>query len=103
MIRDFHPLVFFYALGFLMTTVGFALGAETRREKGDFNYNRDLSLSFNQATFAGPASPPSIRAKELYAEVLVPVLAPQSAPSPTVSRPCAPRASSCPRRCSSAC
>jgi hypothetical protein len=29
-IRDFHPLVFFYALGFLMTTVGFALGvAET--------------------------------------------------------------------------
>src|SRR6267378_3857083 len=25
-IRDFHPLVFFYALGFLMTTVGFALG-----------------------------------------------------------------------------
>ena len=29
-IRDFHPLVFFYALGFLMTTTGFALGvAET--------------------------------------------------------------------------
>ena len=25
-IRDFHPLVFFYALGFVMTTVGFALG-----------------------------------------------------------------------------
>ena len=25
-IRDFHPLVFFYFLGFLMTTVGFALG-----------------------------------------------------------------------------
>jgi glycosyltransferase involved in cell wall biosynthesis len=25
-IRDFHPLVFFYLLGFLMTTVGFALG-----------------------------------------------------------------------------
>jgi glycosyltransferase involved in cell wall biosynthesis len=25
-IRDFHPLVFFYALGFLMTTVGLALG-----------------------------------------------------------------------------
>jgi len=55
--------------------VGFALGAETRREKGDFNYNRDLSLSFNQATFSGPASPPSFRAKEFYAEVLVPVLA----------------------------
>src|SRR3954464_14749245 len=29
-IRDFHPLVFFYFLGFLMTTVGLALGiAET--------------------------------------------------------------------------
>jgi glycosyltransferase involved in cell wall biosynthesis len=26
-IRDFHPLVFFYALGFLMTVVGLALGA----------------------------------------------------------------------------
>jgi hypothetical protein len=25
-IRDFHPLVFFYSLGFLMTTVGFVLG-----------------------------------------------------------------------------
>jgi H+/gluconate symporter-like permease len=29
-IRDFHPLVFFYLLGFLMTAVGLALGiAET--------------------------------------------------------------------------
>ena len=26
MIRDFHPLVFFYALGALMTVVGLALG-----------------------------------------------------------------------------
>jgi hypothetical protein len=25
-IRDFHPLVFFYALGFLMTTIGLVLG-----------------------------------------------------------------------------
>jgi hypothetical protein len=25
-IRDFHPLVFFYFLGFLMSTVGLALG-----------------------------------------------------------------------------
>jgi hypothetical protein len=25
-IRDFHPLVFFYALGFVMTSVGLALG-----------------------------------------------------------------------------
>ena len=29
-IRDFHPLVFFYLLGFLMTAIGLALGiAET--------------------------------------------------------------------------
>jgi DUF1365 family protein len=26
-IRDFHPLVFFYALGFVMTSAGLALGA----------------------------------------------------------------------------
>jgi hypothetical protein len=26
MIRDFHPLVFFYALGFAMTLTGLALG-----------------------------------------------------------------------------
>jgi hypothetical protein len=25
-IRDFHPLVFFYALGFVMTSVGLVLG-----------------------------------------------------------------------------
>jgi outer membrane receptor protein involved in Fe transport len=55
--------------------VGFAVGAEARREKGDFNYNPDLALSFNQATFAGPTTPPSFRAKEFYGEILVPVLA----------------------------
>jgi hypothetical protein len=34
-IRDFHPLVFFYFLGFLMTTVGLALGIfETVRRLG---------------------------------------------------------------------
>src|SRR5881398_354635 len=34
-IRDFHPLVFFYFLGFLMTTVGLALGIfETVRRIG---------------------------------------------------------------------
>src|ERR1039458_6777180 len=34
-IRDFHPLVFFYFLGFLMMTVGFALGVfETVRRAG---------------------------------------------------------------------
>lgn len=55
--------------------VGFALGAEHRREKGDFNYSRDLALSFNQATFTGPALPPSFRAREFYGEILVPVIA----------------------------
>jgi outer membrane receptor protein involved in Fe transport len=55
--------------------LGFAVGAEDRYEKGDFNYSQDLALSFNQATFSGPAYPPSFRAKEVYAEVLVPVLA----------------------------
>jgi iron complex outermembrane receptor protein len=55
--------------------VGFAVGVEARRETGDFAYSPDLALSFNQATVAGPASPPSFRAKEIYGEVLVPVLA----------------------------
>lgn len=54
--------------------VGFAIGLEGRKETGDFNYSQDLALSFNQATFAGPAIPPSIKAKEVYAEVSVPVL-----------------------------
>jgi len=37
-IRDFHPLVFFYALGFLMTTVGLALGVvETVQRIGGHN------------------------------------------------------------------
>lgn len=55
--------------------VGFAIGIEARREKGTFNYNPDLALSFNQASFAGPTTPPSFRAKEFYGEVLVPLLA----------------------------
>src|SRR6478609_7641541 len=37
-IRDFHPLVFFYALGFLMTIVGLALGVvETVQRIGGHN------------------------------------------------------------------
>jgi glycosyltransferase involved in cell wall biosynthesis len=32
-IRDFHPLVFFYALGIVMTTVGLALGAYVAIER----------------------------------------------------------------------
>lgn len=55
--------------------VGFAIGIEGRRETGTFNYNPNLALSFNQASFAGPTTPPSFRAKEFYGEVLVPILA----------------------------
>ncbi|WP_426195456.1 TonB-dependent receptor domain-containing protein [Massilia sp. DWR3-1-1] len=54
--------------------LGFAVGAEARRETGEFSYSPSLAQSFNQATVAGPAAPPSFRAKEIYAEVLVPVL-----------------------------
>jgi iron complex outermembrane receptor protein len=54
--------------------VGFALGVEGRKETGDFNYSPDLALSFNQATIAAPLTPPSIKAKEVYAEVSVPLL-----------------------------
>jgi glycosyltransferase involved in cell wall biosynthesis len=35
-IRDFHPLVFFYALGIVMTTVGLALGAYVAIERTFF-------------------------------------------------------------------
>lgn len=55
--------------------IGFAVGVEARRETGDFAYSPSLAQSFNQATVAGPAAPPSFRAKEIYAEVLVPLLA----------------------------
>ena len=55
--------------------IGFAVGAESRKETGNFAYSPDLALSFNQAAVSGPAAPPSFRAKEVYAEVLVPVLA----------------------------
>ena len=55
--------------------VGFALGAESRRETGAFNYNPDLPLLFNQGVPATPGIPPSVRANEFYGELLVPVLA----------------------------
>ncbi len=55
--------------------VGFAVGIEARRETGDFAYNPALALSFNQAAVSGPTAPPSFRAKEIYGEVLVPILA----------------------------
>ena len=54
--------------------IGFALGAERRREKGDFNYNQLLGRSFNQGVETPPAKPPRENADETYAELAVPVL-----------------------------
>jgi iron complex outermembrane recepter protein len=54
--------------------VGFSLGAEQRKEKGQFDYNPDLPLSFNQGAETAPLSPPRFSAKELFGELLVPVL-----------------------------
>ena len=54
--------------------IGFALGAERRREKGDFNYNQLLGRSFNQGVETPPAKPPREHADETYAELAVPVL-----------------------------
>lgn len=55
--------------------IGFAIGAEARRETGTFNYNPDLGLSFNQGVESAPSVPPFFRANEYYGEVLIPVLA----------------------------
>lgn len=55
--------------------VGFAVGVEARRETGNFDYSPALALSFNQAAVSAPTVPPSFRAKEVYGEVLVPILA----------------------------
>ncbi|MCZ8112571.1 MAG: TonB-dependent receptor [Rubrivivax sp.] len=57
--------------------IGFAVGAETRRERGEFVISSDISQSFNQAAPTRPAAPPTLRTRELYAEVSVPVLANQ--------------------------
>jgi iron complex outermembrane recepter protein len=55
--------------------IGFAIGAEARRETGTFDYNPDLGLSFNQGTESAPAVPPYFRANEYYGELLIPILA----------------------------
>jgi iron complex outermembrane recepter protein len=55
--------------------IGFALGAESRRETGIFDYNQNLGQSFNQGVEAGPPVPPYQRANEIYGEVIVPLLA----------------------------
>ncbi|TAG02379.1 MAG: TonB-dependent receptor [Betaproteobacteria bacterium] len=54
--------------------VGFSFGAEMRREDGRFVYNQDLPLLFNQGIPATPAKDPYVRAKEVYGELLIPVL-----------------------------
>ncbi|MCA2998578.1 MAG: TonB-dependent receptor plug domain-containing protein [Rhodocyclaceae bacterium] len=54
--------------------IGFALGAENRRETGTFDYNPNLGQSFNQGVESGPGVPPFFRAREVYGEVLIPLL-----------------------------
>jgi iron complex outermembrane recepter protein len=56
-------------------SVGFALGAEARRETGQFDYNPDLGLSFRQGTESAPPVPPYFDANEYYGEVLIPLVA----------------------------
>ncbi len=54
--------------------IGFAVGAESRRETGTFDYNPDLGQSFNQGVESPPTVPPYFRAKEYYGELLIPIL-----------------------------
>jgi iron complex outermembrane recepter protein len=54
--------------------IGFAIGAEARRETGTFDYNPNLGQSFNQGVESAPAVPPFFRAKEVYGELLIPIL-----------------------------
>ena len=55
--------------------VGFAVGVENRKDKGDFYANPALGQSFNQGVESFPPVPPFIKANELYAELSVPLLA----------------------------
>ena len=56
-IRDFHPLVFFYAFGFLMTLIGLALGIlETvLRLMGN-----DVSVATRSTTGRPPSAGPGL-------------------------------------------
>jgi iron complex outermembrane recepter protein len=54
--------------------IGFAVGAESRRETGTFDYNPNLGQSFNQGVESPPTVPPFFRAKEYYGELLIPIL-----------------------------
>lgn len=55
--------------------IGFALGAEARRETGQFDYNPTLDNSFSQGAESAPPVPPFFNANEYYGEILIPVLA----------------------------
>ena len=55
--------------------IGFAIGAEARRETGAFTYNPDLGQSFSQGTESAPGVPPFFKANETYGELMVPILA----------------------------
>ncbi len=54
--------------------IGFAVGAEARREKGKFDYNQDLGQSFNQGVESPPPVPPFFNANEYYGELMVPIV-----------------------------
>ncbi|HZF81137.1 MAG TPA: TonB-dependent receptor [Rubrivivax sp.] len=55
--------------------VGFAVGVEQRREKGSYITDPGINQSFRPAALVAIPLPPSVRANEVYAELLVPVLA----------------------------
>ncbi len=55
--------------------VGFVIGVENRKEKGDFFANPNLGQSFNQGVETFPPIPPFIKANEVYAELSLPLLA----------------------------
>lgn len=54
---------------------GFALGIEQRREKGTYSVDPSTTQSFRAAALTVPPVPATVRANEVYAELLVPLLA----------------------------
>ena len=55
--------------------VGFAVGAEQRREKGSYVTDPSINLSFRPTSLVAIPLPPSMKANEVYAEISVPLLA----------------------------
>ena len=55
--------------------VGFALGAEQRRERGNYITDPSISQSFRPSALVSIPVPPSVRANEVYGELQVPLLA----------------------------